>query len=80
MQTVKKIEFKNLVGEDRVQLFKTTNKEFLSQVKQYTIDFDWDCQFLNTPKKEYGSLIEMFDQYKFDKNAPTRIINFLTNE
>jgi hypothetical protein len=73
-------EFKDLVGEDRVQLFKTTNKEFLSQVKQHTIDFDWDCQFLDTPKKEYGSLIEIFDQYKFDGNAPSRIINFLTNE
>lgn len=73
-------EFKDLVGEDRVQLFKTTNKEFLSQVKQHTIDFDWDCQFLDTPKKEYGNLIEIFDQYKFDGNAPTRIINFLTNE
>ena len=56
------------------------NKEYIQSVKDNTIDFDWDCNFLNTPKKDYGDLINYFDFYNLDKNTPNRIINFLNNE
>jgi hypothetical protein len=73
-------EFKNLIDLKRIDKFKKTNKEYIQSVKDNTIDFDWDCNFLNTPKKDYGDLINYFDFYNLDKNTPNRIINFLNNE
>lgn len=72
-------EFKNLIEMDRIDKFKQTNKLYINDVRKYTIDFDWECSFLNTPKKEYSDLIKYFDEYNLDNNTPKRIINFLTN-
>jgi hypothetical protein len=70
-------DFKNLIDLKRINKFKHTNKEYMKSVKNNTIDFDWDCKFLSTPKKDYGDLINYFDSYNLDKNTPNRIINFL---
>lgn len=69
-----------LIDLNRIDKFKQTNEIYMQSVKQNTIDFDWDCDFLNTSKKDYGDLIKYFDEYNLDNNAPKRIINFLTNE
>lgn len=73
-------EFKKLVDLKRIDTFKKTNFEYINCVRNNTIDFDWDCNFLKKPKKNYNDLINYFDEYKLDGNAPKRIINFLTNE
>jgi len=73
-------EFKNLVDLKRIDIFKKINLEYINHVRENTIDFDWECEFLNIPKKDYGNLINYFDEYGFDGNAPKRIINFLTYE
>jgi|TARA_S200002703_G_scaffold22999_1_gene19759 hypothetical protein len=70
-------EFKQLIDISRIQKFKTSNKEYITKVKENTIDFDWDCNFLNYPKKDYTNLIKYFDEYKFDNNSSERILNFL---
>tara|TARA_R110000744_G_scaffold84864_2_gene166083 strand:- start:1572 stop:2786 length:1215 start_codon:yes stop_codon:yes gene_type:complete len=73
-------EFKKLIDLKRIKKFNQTNKEYMQSVKNNTIDFDWGCNFLNTPKKDYGDLINYFDSYNLDKNTPNRIIKFLNNE
>jgi len=73
-------DFKNLVDLKRISIFKKTNLEYIDCVRKNTIDFDWECIFLNTPKKDYNNLIKYFDEYNFDENAPNKIINFLNNE
>lgn len=73
-------DFKNLVDLKRISIFKKTNSEYIDCVRKNTIDFDWECIFLTTPKKDYNNLIKYFDEYNFDKNAPNKIINFLNNE
>lgn len=73
-------EFKNLIGLSKINKFKETNLEYINSVRTNTIDFDWECKCLNVPKKDYTELIEYFDEYQFDNNAPKRIINFLQNE
>ena len=73
-------DFKNLVDLKRINIFKKTNLEYIDCVRKNTIDFDWDCNFLNTPKKNYDNLINYFDEYRFDGKASKRIINFLNNE
>jgi hypothetical protein len=72
-------ELIKLIDLNRIDKFKQTNEIYIQSVRQNTIDFDWDCNFLNTPKKDYGDLIKYFDEYNLDNNAPKRIINFLTN-
>ena len=69
-----------LIDLNRIKKFKQTNKEYIQSVKNNTINFDWDLDFLNTPKKDYGDLINYFDSYSLDKNTPSRIIKFLENE
>jgi hypothetical protein len=73
-------EFKSLVDLKRISIFNQTNSKYIDCVRKNTIDFDWDCNFLNITKKNYGSLINYFDEYKLDGNAPKKIINFLENE
>lgn len=73
-------EFKKFIDTDRLSVFNQSNSIVINSVKENTIDFDWDCEFLNTPKKDYGDLINLFDEFGFDKNAPSRILNFLENE
>ena len=46
-------------------------------VKKHSIDFDWDCKFLDTPQKNYGDLLTIFDEYGLDGGSPQRIVNFL---
>ena len=70
-------EFKNLIEIDRLDKFKKTNSSLLNIVRKNTIDFDWDLKCLLQPKKEYGELINMFDEYNLDEKASSRIINFL---
>lgn len=70
-------EFKNLVDIERINLFKRTNFEFMESVKKNTLDFDWECNFLDTDKKDYGDLIRYFDEYEFDGMSSKRIIDFL---
>ena len=73
-------DFKNLVDLKRINIFQETNSEYMDCVRKNTIDFDWGCNFLNTPKKDYGNLINYFDEYSFDKKTSERIIKFLENE
>lgn len=70
-------EFKSLIDVSRLEVFNQTNSIVMNSVEQNTIDFDWDCEFLTTPKKEYGDLIGLFDKYELDGNAPVRILEFL---
>jgi hypothetical protein len=72
-------EFKSLVDLKRISIFNQTNSKYIDCVRKNTIDFDWDCNFLNITKINYGNLINYFDEYKLDGNAPKKIINFLTN-
>lgn len=73
-------EFKQLIDLTRIKTFKKTNEVYMNIVKENTIDFDWECNFLNSPKKEYNELIKFFDEYNLDNNAPKRILKFLENE
>lgn len=70
-------EFKRFIDVSRLEVFNQTNSIVMNSVKQNTIDFDWDCEFLATPKKEYGDLIGLFDEYELDGNASVRILEFL---
>lgn len=72
-------DFKNLIDLSRIDIFKQTNHEFIQCVKENTIDFDWNCNFLNATKITYGNLIKYFDEYSFDNKSSERIINFLKN-
>jgi hypothetical protein len=73
-------EFKQLIDLTRIEIFKNTNEVYMNTVKENTIDFDWECNFLNSSKKEYGELIKFFDGYNLDNDASKRIIKFLENE
>lgn len=73
-------DFKNLIGMERIDKFKETNQKFIQSVHQNTIDFDWECEFLNQDKKNYGDLITFFDEYNFDGNASSRILEFIEND
>jgi len=73
-------DFKKLIDMQRLKKFKKTNSIIMNNVRESTIDFDWDCNFLLQPKKRYGDLIKYFDEYGFDKNSPKRIIDFLKDK
>ena len=73
-------DFVDLVNKEKVLIFNQTNEEFINEVYNNTIDFDWELQFLTKKKKDYGSLIEYFDSYQFDNKASLRIINILNDE
>lgn len=73
-------EFKEFIGMDRLEIFKQTNSIVMDLVKNTTINFDWDCNFLNIPKTDYSNLIKIFDEYNLDGKASIRILNFLENE
>ena len=73
-------EFKQLIDLTRIEIFKNTNEVYMNTVKENTIDFDWECNFLNSSKKEYGELIKFFDGYNLDNDASKRILKFLENE
>ena len=70
-------EFKGFIDVSRLEVFNQTNSIVMNSVEQNTIDFDWDCKFLTTPKKEYGDLIGLFDEYELDGSASVRILEFL---
>ena len=73
-------DFKKFVDIDRLQKFNQTNLIVMDIVKQNTIDFDWGCEFLSKPKKDYRDLIKLFDEHELDGNASIRILDFLENE
>jgi hypothetical protein len=73
-------DFKKFVDIDRLQKFNQTNLIVMDIVKENTINFDWDCEFLSKSKKDYSNLIKLFDEYKLDGNASIRILDFLENE
>jgi hypothetical protein len=73
-------EFLTFIDIDRLSKFNDTNFIVINKVMENTIPFDWDMNFLNEPKKEYGDLITLFDEFGFDNNASIRILNFLENE
>jgi hypothetical protein len=75
IQTIE--EFKSFVDMDRLEKFKETNGVVMDLVKKHSIDFDWDCKFLDTPQKNYGDLLTIFDEYGLDGGSPQRIVNFL---
>ena len=75
IQTIE--EFKSFVDMDRLEKFKETNNVVMDLVKKHSIDFDWDCKFLDTPQKNYGDLLTIFDEYGLDGGSPQRIVNFL---
>ncbi len=75
IQTIE--EFKSFVDMDRLEKFKETNNVVMNLVKKHSIDFDWDCKFLDTPQKNYGDLLTIFDEYGLDGGSPQRIVNFL---
>ena len=70
-------EFKRLIGTDRIERFKETNKELIELVKSTTISFDWECNFLNQSNKNSTELIKVFDEFSFDGKSSIRIVNFL---
>lgn len=70
-------EFKSLIQMDRIERFKETNSILIDLVKQTTIDFDWDCNFLSSNKKDYSDLVKVFDEFSFDGKASERIVQFL---
>tara|TARA_Y100001963_G_scaffold20267_2_gene25822 strand:+ start:420 stop:1622 length:1203 start_codon:yes stop_codon:yes gene_type:complete len=75
IQTIE--EFKSFVDMDRLEKFKETNGVVMDLVKKHSIDFDWDCKFLDAPQKNYGELLTIFDEYGLDGGSPQRIVNFL---
>jgi len=75
IQTIE--EFKSFVDMDRLEKFKETNGMVMDLVKKHSIDFDWDCKFLDTPQKNYDDLLTIFDEYGLDRGSPQRIVNFL---
>lgn len=73
-------EFKNLIDLGKLERFKETNKVFMDCVKKHTLSFDWECNFLSKEKVDYGDLINFFDEYKFDGNSCSRILEFIEND
>jgi len=73
-------DFKKFIDLSRIDTFNKTNTYYTECVRRNTIDFDWDLDCLNAHKKDYSELLTYFDSYNLDKNAPKRILNFLTNE
>ena len=70
-------EFIKFIDISRLSKFNDTNLIVINKVMENAIPFDWDMNFLNEPKKEYGDLITLFDEYKLDGKSPSRILNFL---
>lgn len=70
-------EFKSLIQMDRIERFKQTNDVLIDLVKQTTVNFDWDCNFLSSDKKDYSDLVKVFDEFSFDGKASERIVQFL---
>lgn len=73
-------ELKDLIELDRVNKFKETNKIVMDLVKNHTLDFDWDLDFLNQPKKDYSKLLKIFDDYNLDGQTQVRIVDLLENK
>ncbi len=70
-------EFKELVGEERVEKFKSDNKLVESIISECTYGYDMDLKFLedDTPK-DYTKLLNLFDEYN-DGKASVRIEKIL---
>ncbi len=73
-------ELKDLIELDRVNKFKETNKIVMDLVKNHTLDFDWDLNFLNQPKKDHSKLLKIFDDYNLDGQTQVRIVDLLENK
>jgi hypothetical protein len=73
-------QFKSLIEVDRIKKFTETNKMFIDSIREYTIDFDWECEFLHKEKKDYSELTKFFDEFEFDGKSSERIIEFLKTQ
>lgn len=73
-------EFETLIDMSRIEKFKETNNLLMESVRNHTLPFDWECNFLSANKLDYGDLIGFFDEYNFDGNAPSRILEFIEND
>ena len=70
-------EFKQLIGMERIQKFIKTNDHIAEVIKNNTIPFDMDFNFLKTDTKPGSDLIKLFDDFLFDGKAPERIVDFM---
>jgi hypothetical protein len=70
-------QFESLIETERINQFNKTNKILIDSVREHTINFDWECSFLNKDKKNYSPIITYFDEFGFDEKSSNRIVNFL---
>ena len=73
-------EFKTLIDMERLNKFRETNDVLMKYVNIHTLPFDWECEFLLKDKLDYGNLVNFFDEYNFDGNTPSRILEFIEND
>lgn len=73
-------EFKTLIDMERLNKFRETNDVLMKYVNSHTLPFDWECEFLLKDKLDYGNLVNFFDEYNFDGNTPSRILEFIEND
>ena len=74
LQTIE--ELKELVGDERLEVFEKTNKEVMNLAKECINDYDLDYKFLTDEVKPRDNFIKLFDEFN-DKKASERIINYL---
>jgi hypothetical protein len=65
--------FIELLDVKRIQSFKSDVEYFMSVVKECTIDYDFELQFLNKKMPDTTKLLKLFDEFN-DFNASIRII------
>jgi len=65
--------FIDLVNEQRLKSYKYDIDHFLSVVKECTIDYDYDLNFLESKVPDNKKLLKLFDEYN-DFSASKRII------
>ena len=70
-------EFKKFIDLNRINKFKKTNKEVMDLVRQHTLDFDWELNFLKKQPPKYDKLLKIFDDYNLDGQTHIRIVDLL---
>ena len=69
-------EFLTLVNPERVSSYQKDIEYFLANVKECTIDYDFDLECLEKEMPETTKLLKLFDEYN-DFNASKRVIEEL---